>query len=77
MKKKYLVRKKQLYSTEIDSLCTTAAVIDELLKFCENTDNQNHLWNMLTDLEALVSDLAQNGNQYVERVPLKGGKERV
>lgn len=74
MKRKYLVRKKQLYSTEIEALYTAASVINELFKFSEDIEKQNHLANMVDDISDLVRELTENNNQYVEKIPIKKGE---
>lgn len=73
MKRKYLVRKKQLYKTELDSLCCAACVVNELFKFSEDIEKQNHLANMVDDISDLVRELTENNNQYVEKIPIKKG----
>ena len=74
MKKKYLIRKKQLYYKEIESLCFTAAILNELFQFSHDPDNQNHFSDMINDINGLLVTLSQNNSQYVERVPLKKGE---
>lgn len=74
MKKKNLVRKKQLYSTEIDTLCLASAIVYELFKFSEDVEKQNHLGSMVDDLSDLLRELTENNNQYVEKIPLKKGE---
>ena len=75
MKKKYLIRKKQLYNTEIEALCATASILNELFKFSHDTDNQNHFSDMINDITELLVVLSQNNSQFVEKVPLNGRKE--
>ena len=75
MKKKNLVRKKQLYSTEIDNLCFAAAICHELFMFSEDLENEQRFWNMETEITNLLQELSQNNNQFVEKVPLNGRKE--
>ena len=74
MKRKNLVRKKQLYSTEIDALCLASAIVYELFKFSEDVEKQNHLGSMVDDLSDLLRELKENNNQYVEKIPLKKGE---
>lgn len=73
MKRKYLIRKKQLYKTELDLLCSAACVVNELFKFSEDIEKQNHLANMVDDISDLVRELTENNNQYVEKIPIKKG----
>lgn len=75
MKRKNLVRKKQLYQTEIDNLCFAAAICHELFMFSEVLDNQKRFWDLETDLTNLIEELSQSNNQFVEKVPLKARKE--
>lgn len=70
MKRKNLVRKKQLYSTEIDNLCFAAAICHELFMFSEGLDNQQRFWDLETDITNLLEELSQNNNQFVEKIPL-------
>lgn len=70
MKKKNLIRSKQLYKDSFDSLCLAAAVIHELFMFSEDPDNVNHLCNMENDLMDLLHDIDNNGLKFVEKVPL-------
>lgn len=70
MKKKNLVRKKQLYQTEIDNLCFAAAICHELFMFSEGLDNQKRFWDLETDITNLLEELSQNNNQFVEKIPL-------
>ena len=76
MKKKNLIRSKQLYKDSFESLCLAAAVIHELFMFSEDPDTVNHLSNMENDLMELLHDIEKNGLKYVEKVPIKAGKER-
>ena len=70
MKRKNLVRKKQLYSTEIDNLCFAAAICHELFMFSEGLDNQKRFWDLETDLANLIDELKNNNNQIIEKIPL-------
>ena len=72
MKRKNLVRKKQLYGAEIDNLCFAAAICHELFMFSEGLDNQNRFWDLETDLTNLIEELQKNNNQFVEKIPLNG-----
>lgn len=74
MKKKNLVRKKQLYSTEIDTLCAATAIINELFMFSEVEENQMQFVDLLNGLSELLHDVTNNNNQYVEKIPLKKGE---
>jgi len=74
MKKKNLVRKKQLYSAEIDNLCFAAAICHELFMFSEGLDNQKRFWDLETDLTNLIDELKNNNNQIVEKIPLTKGE---
>ena len=74
MKRKNLVRKKQLYSTEIEALCSACSVVNELFNFSEDLEKQNHLRSMVDDLSDLLRELTENNNQYVEKIPLKKGE---
>ena len=76
MKKKNLVRKKQLYTTEIETLCSATAIINELFMFSEVEENQMQFVELLNGLSELLHDVTNNNNQYIEKVPLKSGKER-
>ena len=70
MKRKNLVRKKQLYSTEIDNLCFAAAICHELFMFSEDPENERRFWDMETELTNLLEELKNNNNQFVEKIPL-------
>lgn len=70
MKRKNLVRKKQLYPTEIDNLCFAAAICHELFMFSEGLDNQKRFWDLETDLTNLIDELKNNNNQIIEKIPL-------
>ena len=70
MKRKNLVRKKQLYQTEIDDLCFAAAICHELFMFSEGLDNQKRFWDLETDLTNLIEELKNNNNQIIEKIPL-------
>ena len=70
MKRKNLVRKKQLYSTEIDNLCFAAAICHELFMFSEGLDNQKRFWDLETDITNLIDELKNNNNQIIEKIPL-------
>ena len=74
MKRKNLIRKKQLYSTEIDTLCAAGAIIHELFMFSENVENQSHFCSMSNDIAELLRELQQHNYQYVERVPITKGE---
>ena len=74
MKKKNLVRKKQLYTTEIDNLCFAAAICHELFMFSEGLDNQKRFWDLETDLTNLIDELKNNNNQIIEKIPLVKGE---
>ena len=75
MKKKNLVRKKQLYTTEIETLCSATAIINELFMFSEVEENQMQFVELLNGLSELLHDVTNNNNQYIEKVPLKARKE--
>ena len=75
MKRKNLVRKKQLYTPEIETLCGAAVICHELFMFSESPENENRFWNLETELTNLLEELQKNNNQFVEKVPLKAGKE--
>ena len=75
MKRKNLVRKKQLYSTEIETLCAATAIINELFMFSEVEENQMQFVELLNGLSELLHDVTNNNNQFVEKVPLKARKE--
>ncbi len=75
MKKKNLVRKKQLYSTEIETLCAATAIINELFMFSEVEENQMQFVELLNGLSELLHDVTNNNNQFVEKVPLTARKE--
>lgn len=70
MKRKNLVRKKQLYSTEIDKLCFAAAICHELFMFSESPENERRFWDLETELTNLLEELQKNNNQFVEKIPL-------
>ena len=70
MKRKNLVRKKQLYPTEIDNLCFAAAICHELFMFSEGLDNQKRFWDLETDITNLIEELQKNNNQIIEKSPL-------
>lgn len=70
MKKKNLIRKKQLYSTEIDNLCFAAAICHELFMFSESPENERRFWDLETDLTNLLEELSQSNNQFIEKIPL-------
>ncbi len=74
MKKKNLVRKKQLYSTEIDNLCFAAAICHELFMFSEDPENEQRFWDLETDLTNLLEELSHSNNQFVEKIPLRKGE---
>lgn len=74
MKKKNLVRKKQLYSTEIETLCAATAIINELFMFSEVEENQMQFVDLLNGLSELLHDVTNNNNQFIEKVPLKKGE---
>ena len=74
MKRKNLVRKKQLYQTEIDNLCFAAAICHELFMFSEDAENENRFWNLETELTNLLEELSQSNNQFIEKIPLKKGE---
>lgn len=74
MKKKNLVRKKQLYQTEIETLCAATSIINELFMFSEDENNQQHFVDMLNDISELLHDVTNNNNQFIEKVPIKAGK---
>ena len=74
MKRKNLVRKKQLYPTEIDKLCFAAAICHELFMFSEDLHNQERFWDLETDITNLLEELSQNNNQFIEKIPLQKGE---
>ena len=74
MKRKNLVRKKQLYPTEIDNLCFTAAICHELFMFSDDPENERRFWDMETDLTNLIDEMKNNNNQFVEKIPLTKGE---
>lgn len=74
MKRKNLVRKKQLYSTEIDNLCFAAAICHELFMFSADMHNQERFWTLETKITNLIEELSQNNNQFIEKIPLKKGE---
>lgn len=74
MKKKNLVRKKQLYPTEIDNLCFAAAICHELFMFSEDLHNQERFWDLETDITNLIEELQKNNNQIIEKIPLVKGE---
>lgn len=76
MKKKNLVRKKQLYPTEIDNLCFAAAICHELFMFSDDPENEHRFWTLETDITNLIEELQKNNNQFIEKLPLKARKER-
>ena len=73
MKRKNLVRKKQLYSTEIDNLCFAAAICHELFMFSEDPENERRFWDLETELTNLLEELSKSNNQFIEKIPLKKG----
>lgn len=75
MKKKNLVRTKQLYNTEFDILCSAAAIIHNLFLWSEDPDNILHYSDMENDLVELLQTLDDNKGKIVERVPIKKGEE--
>ena len=76
MKRKNLIRAKQLYPTEIDNLCFAAAICHELFMFSYHTENEQRFWTLETDITNLIEELQKNNNQFVEKVPLQARKER-
>ena len=74
MKRKNLVRKKQLYPTEIDNLCFAAAICHELFMFSDDLHNQERFWDLETEITNLLEELSQNNNQFIEKIPLKKGE---
>lgn len=74
--KKNLVRKKQLYTPEFESLCTAAAIIHDLFNWSQDEYNIGHFDSMENDLLNLLHELKSNNMEFVEKVPLKAGKER-
>ena len=74
MKKKNLVRKKQLYPTEIDNLCFAAAICHELFMFSDDPENEQRFWDLETELTNLLEELSQSNNQFIEKIPLKKGE---
>lgn len=70
MKRKNLIRAKQLYKTEIDNLCFAAAICHELFMFSFNPENEQRFWNLETDITNLIEELQKNNNQFVEKIPL-------
>ena len=69
-----LVRKKQLYTPEFESLCTAAAIIHDLFNWSENEENISHFSYMENDLMNLLRELKENNMEFVEKVPLKAEK---
>lgn len=70
-----LVRKKQLYTMEFECLCAAASIIHDLFNWSENEDNISHFSYMENDLMNLLQELKTNNMEFVEKVPIKGGKE--
>ena len=68
-----LVRKKQLYTPEFETLCTAAAIIHELFNWSEDEFNINHFSYMENDLVNLLQELKCNNMEFVEKVSLKNG----
>ena len=72
MKRKNLVRKKQLCKAEIDNLCVSIAIVHGLFMWSEDKDNLNDL----SDLENKITDILRNCDKhngcFTERIPLKG-----
>ena len=72
MKRKNLVRTKQLTKAEFDNLCVSLAIVHGLFMWCEDKDNLNDL----SDLENKLTDILRNCDKhngcFMERVTLKG-----
>ena len=74
MKRKNLIRAKQLYKTEIDNLCFAAAICHELFMFSYDPENEHRFWTLETDITNLIEELQKNNNQFVEKIPIKKGE---
>ena len=64
--KKMLVKSVQLSNYEMDTLHDAKKTLEMLFGRLMAKDNVNHVAAMITDLEQLLKELEENGNQIIE-----------
>lgn len=64
--KKMLVKSLQLSNYEVDTLLDAKKTLNMMFGRLISKDNVNHVAGMLTDLEQLLKELENNGNQIIE-----------
>lgn len=64
--KKMLVKSLQLSNYEVDTLRDAKKTLNMMFGRLKTKDNVNHVAAMLTDLEQLLKELEENGNQIIE-----------
>lgn len=64
--KKMLVKSVQLSNYEVDTLRDAKKTLNMMFGRLISKDNVNHVAAMLTDLDELLEELENNGNQIIE-----------